>query len=79
MNTIAAEWDSFCARAMPEDAPPIQVTEMRRAFYMGAVCMLRLQLGASDKSVSEDAAVMMLQGWHDECDLFAQQLSEGAA
>lgn len=79
MNTIAEQWATFEALVMPLNAPPVQRQEMRRAFYSGAEAMLRLQYAAGDKDVSENAAVMMLQGWHDECHLFAHQVANGGA
>ena len=35
MNHIQTHWDTFMRLAMPKDAPEIQVTEMRNAFYAG--------------------------------------------
>jgi len=79
MNTIAEQWVAFEVLVMPKDAPPVQRQEMRRAFYAGAEAMLRLQYAAGDRDVSENAGVMMLEGWHDECRRFAQQVAQGGA
>ena len=79
MNTIADQWAAFEVLVMPKDAPPVQRQEMRRAFYAGAEAMLRLQHAATEPGISENAGVMMLEGWHDECRRFAQQVSQGLA
>ena len=79
MNTIAEQWASFEVLVMPQDAPAVQRQEMRRAFYSGAEAMLRLQYTVGGNDVSENAGVMMLEGWHDECSLFAQQVASGDA
>lgn len=78
-NTIAEQWATFESLVMPKDAPPVQRQEMRRAFYSGAEAMLRLQYAAGDPGVSEEGGVMMLEGWHDECRIFAQQVAAGDA
>jgi len=79
MNTIAEQWAAFEVLVMPKDAPPVQRQEMRRAFYSGAEAMLRLQYAVGDMDVSENAGVMMLEGWHDECRRFAQMVGRGDA
>lgn len=79
MNTIAEQWAVLEAAVIPKNAPPVQRQEMRRAFYAGAEAMLRLQWGVGDKAVSEDAGVAMMEGWHEECRLFAQQVAAGDA
>lgn len=79
MNTIAGRWAIFEKLVMPQDAPPVQRQEMRRAFYSGAQAMLHLQLLAIEPGLSEHASVAMLEGWHDECRRFAQQVAQGQA
>jgi len=77
MNTIAQQWELFSKFVMPNDVPEIQRQEMRRAFYGGAESILRLQFAIGDNS--EDAGIAMIQGWYDECKLFAQQVAKGEA
>lgn len=80
MNTIAEQWELLERAVMLKDAPPVQRQEMRRAFYSGAGAILHMQWSISgDKSISEDAAVAIMEGWHDECQRFAQQVAAGAA
>lgn len=77
MNTIQEQWESFHSLVVPKNAPPVQVTEMRRAFYSGVEAMLRIQWALGD--MSEDAAVAALEGVHDECRRFADEIAKGAA
>jgi hypothetical protein len=77
MNTIREQWEIFNKLVMPKDAPHIQIREMRRSFYAGAEAMLRIQSAMVD--YSDDIAVAMLQGLHDEIELFAAEMLRGAA
>ena len=79
MNTVKEQWDSFRTLVIPTNAPEIQVTEMRRAFYAGVEAMLRIQWEVGDDAVSEDAGVAILEGIHDECRRFAAEVARGAA
>lgn len=79
MNTVQEQWDMFSKMVVPKTAPPVQVQEMRRAFYSGVEAMLRIQWAIGDKSVSENAAVEMLEGVHDECQRFAVEVAKGSA
>jgi hypothetical protein len=38
-ETMADMWDGFKDKTIPRDAPSIQVTEMRNAFYAGGLCL----------------------------------------
>lgn len=77
MNTVQQQWAMFEKLVMPKDAPPRQRQEMRRAFYAGVKATLCLQFEMGN--VSDDAVVAMIEGWHDECRRFAQQVAAGAA
>ena len=79
MNTIAEQWGLFEKAVIPIDAPAIQRQEMRRAFYGGAAALLRLQWVVGDGAIGEDAGVAIIEGWHDECLRFAEDVSKGRA
>lgn len=49
---VLALWNQFRTQVIPADAPPVQVKEMRRAFYAGVECTLN-RLG--DEMSSGDA------------------------
>lgn len=74
MNTIQEQWAQFRTLVVPKNAPPVQVSEMRMAFYAGVEAMLRIQFAISDDSISEDSGVAMLEGIHDECRRFASEI-----
>jgi len=77
MNTIQQQWETFSDLCMPKDAPEIQTQEMRRSFYAGAEGMIQLLYTTFE--VSEDAGVAMIEGWHEECRQFSQQVAQGKA
>jgi len=75
MNTVQSEWDSFKEKVIPKDAPPVQLKEMRNAFYGGAWSMLNMltELG----NLSEKAAMGMIDGLEEEFKLFlAEKVGE---
>lgn len=76
MNTIQHQWDAFRALVVPQDAPPMQVREMRRAFYAGAEAMSRINFAVGDANVSEQAGIEILEGVQDELARFAQQVAD---
>ena len=79
LNTISAQWESLSATVMPKDASLVQIQEMRRMFFAGASAMLQLQFVIGADSFSEDAAIAMIEGWHEECRMFGQQILNGTA
>jgi hypothetical protein len=79
MRTIADQWALFEKLVIPANAPPIQRQEMRRAFYAGAEALLGLQMEIGDGSITEEAGVAIIEGWHDECRRFAAMVAEGKA
>jgi len=79
MNTVQEQWESFYKLVVPKYASAAQVTEMRRAFYAGVESMLRIQWAIGDTDISEDGAMAILDGVHDECQRFAAEVAKGAA
>lgn len=77
-NTIAAQWESFQALAMPATAPSIQRLEMRLAFYAGATALLGITQRIGEKDISDSAGVALLQSLHEEAEAFAISLLKGA-
>lgn len=55
----------------------MQRQETRRAFFAGASAMLNLQMEMAE--LSEDAAVAVLNGLHEEAGSFAVMVMEGKA
>ena len=77
MNTVQEQWASFSKMVVPKDAPPVQIQEMRRAFYSGVKAMIRIQWAVG--GVSENAGVEMLEGVHDEVKRFEIEVAQGSA
>jgi hypothetical protein len=73
MNTIQEKWESFKILVIPNDAPRIQIKEMRNAFFAGAISVISITDAISEVNVSEDAGVAMLEGLHDECRRFVNE------
>lgn len=78
-ETVQQMWDGFASSVLPKDAPPIQWTEMRRAFYAGCYGMLMACSQIGEESVSEDTGVLRLELWKQECEDFYRKVKEGKA
>lgn len=76
---IAREWRDFNRRVIPPDAPAVQRSEMRRAFYAGVQVMMGIARGLGDPSVSEEAGVAVLEGIEAEMREFVDLIREGRA
>lgn len=79
MNTVQEQWNAFSKLVVPKDASPYQKQEMRRSFYAGAEAMLRIQFAITEPSISENAAVEILEGLNQELTLFANEVKKGNA
>lgn len=77
MNTIQEQWESFRKAVIPPTAGPVQVQEMRRAFYAGAEAMWRINMAIGEDSVSEDGGVAILEGVNQEIRQFVEQVQRG--
>lgn len=77
MNTIQSSWESYQSQVIPKDAPTVQITETRRAFYAGCQTILGIMYGIGDASISEDAGVEMIETLHQECQLFLSGIKGG--
>ena len=69
MNTVANLWDSFRSVVIPSDAPPVQVQEMRRAFYAGVFAVV----------TEPNADGGLLDRYESECIKFKQDVLAGRA
>lgn len=64
MRTIQEQWNIYRAEVVPANAPDIQVTECRVAFYAGAHVMLNSAIELAD--LTEEVGGKILSGYHDE-------------
>lgn len=79
MNTLQSQYESYSTFVMPKTASETQRIETKRAFYAGAMACFQLQQGIAAGNISDDAAVQMLEGMHDELRRFATEISAGRA
>lgn len=78
MNTIQSQWETFAAAVLPQEAPEVQRSEMRRAFYAGSYGML-CQMTGPVAEVSEEAGCAMIDGYVKECEQFKLDVLAGRA
>ena len=80
MKIIASAWQEYLARVIPADAPEVQVSECRKAFYAGAGCLLDAMcavLGPGQEPTESDLLIM--DGIADELKQFAREVASGGA
>lgn len=80
-NRLAAEWQGFYRKVLPDGASEIQTQEMRRAFYAGAeAAVMRVLIksfGPGEDATDQDVRVM--QDLADELADFGKAIQEGKA
>ncbi len=72
MKTIDDRWQDFQAGCIDRDAPPLQMREMRIAFYAGFKSMLDANLELAE--LDERQAVRLLEQLHIEARRFGASL-----
>lgn len=76
MATIRESWNSFETDVMPEDAPPVQRQEMRRAFFAGAWSILCELERLSHPSIPEAEGLDRLHWLRFECEAFKSRVGK---
>ena len=74
MNRIAAQFESFRKDVIPVDAPVVQVTEMRRAFYAGAAAILFI---TGDQYMTDDQIEAEIMSIKKELGQFVKNVTQG--
>lgn len=78
-RSLAEEWDNF-SKALLANAPEVQRTEMRRAFYAGAQSFFGLISGGLDPDHEPtELDVEYVEGLNQELRAFGRDVSEGRA
>jgi len=72
-SSIAAEWQGFRESVLPPNASEIQIQEMQKAFYAGAVSMMTIWNGLS--ALAEEEAVKGLGDVQQEMATFFDGLA----
>jgi hypothetical protein len=78
VKNIEKHWRSFRENVIPHDAPEIQVTESKRAFYAGAIvmfCKMQCVVGMGP----DEAGVGRLEALQKEFVEYARDLMDGKA
>ena len=76
---IETGWQIVAREALPPNCHPIQLQEMRRAFYAGCQHLFGVLAAVGDDAVSEDRGVEILAAVGDELQQFSRDLIEGRA
>lgn len=64
-------WESFQKDVIPPEAGPIQVLEMKKAFFGGAHVILATMLAVGDSDVPDEVGAQVLDSLHKELQAFA--------
>jgi len=75
MRTLQERWESFNSLVINQNAPEIQRTEMRNAFYAGAQALMFGIVDASSEEMTEEAGSAIIEGYHQELADFAVELT----
>jgi hypothetical protein len=77
VESVAQAFDSYRKNVIPQDAPPVQVEECRRAFYAGSYTMLmNVSANIGDDSTSEEDGIVQLEALKAECEAFAASVGQ---
>lgn len=77
MKVIEEGFNSYKAMVIPKDAPEVQVTECRRAFYAGAAILLQSMMIIMDADREPTANdLMKMAAIQEELDAFGHQLDK---
>lgn len=76
-ETCAQQWESYVKGVMPKDAPEVQRTETRRAFYAGLFSMMNAMKRIGEPDIPEEAGVEWLDDLDREIMLFYQDVKNG--
>jgi dsDNA-specific endonuclease/ATPase MutS2 len=80
MKSLAEQWATYRERVVPEDAPPVQVVESRRAFYAGTESLLRSMMTGLDPGTEPtEADLDRMDQLEAELEQFAEDVKQGLA
>lgn len=75
MKSIEQEWKGFSAMVFAKlDPSPVQVEEMKRAFFAGAFAMLCAVKRIGEPDITEDAGIEYLDARQQEAAAFYRDL-----
>jgi len=78
MRSINDFWIDYQKQVLSKEAPPIQVSETRRAFHSGFFVMLLICMRLGDKDVTENQGVFYLEKLRKEMEQFVKEETRNA-
>ena len=78
-SIISGGWENFRKICIHKDAPPVQIEEMRKAFYGGAVVVLTAMNSIAEQDVPDEVGAQVLESLHNEVRAFARDLGDNGA
>ena len=80
MKMIAEAWRTFESEVLPTDAPEVQRTETRRAFYAGARALFAGMVGMLEPGQDTTQADLgKMDAIQEELNQFREDVNEGRA
>lgn len=74
-NIVKEQWEEFRRLVMHPDSPPIQVTEMRNAFYAGThMMLLKIVEIANERAI--EGAMQKLNSIQKEIEDYAEMIRQ---
>lgn len=77
MKLIETAWLDYADKVLPKDAPPVQHSECRKAFYAGAgslISSLLKVIGPGSEPTESD--MLILDGVQDEIEQFVKDVQK---
>lgn len=80
---IQKEWEAFRDKVLPDGAPEVQLREMRRAFFAGAISlrgvMFKVLEDTGDPNEVTEGDLRVMEDINDEFERYADDLQHGRA
>lgn len=76
MRTVQEQWEDYKEKVLPKDAPAIQVSECRLAFYAGVVSFKHVMQEIAYAGLSDTAEMAVLMGIEEELREFSRGVAE---
>lgn len=74
---LASQWDLFRTTVIPHDASPVQLQEMRRAFYAGCASLFDIQMQMTAPGKTEEDGMDVMSRIQEELMQFGRDLQNG--
>lgn len=73
---LSGAWENFRKICIHKDAPPVQVDEMKKAFYAGCTTVLTTMAAIGEQDLPDEVGAAILESLHIEVKVFAQNLPD---